>query len=41
MYIINIQGMTFENGILTLQVDNFEAIERKEDDDKCTLNVTP
>ncbi len=22
MYIINIQGMTFENGILTLQVDN-------------------
>ena len=34
MYTINgypIQGMTFENGILTLQVDNW-----KEDDDKCT-----
>ena len=27
-----IQGMTFEDGIL----DNFETIERKEDDDKCT-----
>ena len=31
MYII-IQDMTFEDGIL----DNFETIERKEDDDKCT-----
>ena len=32
MYIINgipIQGMTFEDGILTLQVGNFEAIEWK------------
>ena len=36
MYIINIQGMTFGDEIVTLQVDNFEAIERKEDDDKCT-----
>jgi len=34
MYII-IQGMTFEDGILTLQVDNFEAIEWKEDDEEC------
>ena len=35
MYIINgrpIQGMMFRDGILTLQVDNFEAIERKEAD---------
>ena len=36
MYIINIQDMTFEDGIL----DNFETIERKEDDDKCISNVT-
>ena len=44
MYIINgypIQGITFEDGILTIQVDNFEVIEREEDDEECTLNVTP